>query len=582
MATLRNYFYSKHKDRMKVKLILLLTLALTVTGMTQKSNPQTEMPLPSDTTQVGRITGKPEPMDPQLELPDVLILGEDRYHRLVKNKKNLTPDTPEIVQQESSYAPLTFWSNRESDKPHVGPDSAAATRTWAGLKGGTFFSVEGDVGHWRAIPKGDVLAAAWIDRSEGQFDNTKYTRGGINGKIDYDLNEQATVIAKVAYDHHAYGLYNTGFFHENGHRSGGGGLVSADLHYAVNKISAGSIGLEFGGLSLLSDTTGVEADHSGDFYYKLRFNCTTQYRKTQFFARGNFSRETFEVTSDSSAQKNSMSTLGVEILQPLSPLFSAALGVDYQGFKSDSTASLSRIAPFGRINFVPNDKVGASLQFSTGLRYNTFEEFWRQNPYVSHRVLLQPSQEKFGIKFDIDLQASKSVKLHAGFHRQWMEKLPYWQADTLNGFTSLPFLSDVEITEVEVGAVAELGKNARLYVSFIDYADDISEQATMGTGRLNQIPYRPSFRLPVRASFRLPAQINLMMTADLIGERRKNLVGNAALPVHVLIHLDLNKQFSEKITAIVTVRNLLNTRYSVWENFPEMGFVISAGARLRF
>ena len=555
--------------------VLLLLITLTVAAAAQKQNPQTEMALPSDSLQAKQ--GKPDAQSPQLELPDVLILGEDRYHRLVKNKKNLTPETPTIVEPQNAYVSPAFWHTRQGDKPYAGSVDSAAMRTWGRLLGGTFYTVAGDAGHWRKIPNGDAMAALWIERSEGQYLNTQYAQGGFDGKINYALNEQATLTGRTAYDRHVYGLHTTGFHHPNSRRSVGNGMLAADLNYRLDRISSVGAGLEFGGLSMTTDTGGVEAAHSGNFFYHLRGEFNSSCRKTLLAVRGSYLHETLDTPKDSVGSSAHFGEIGVELMRPLSPFLSATVGMGLQGFGADTTSS-SRPAGLARINFIPNGLVGALLQISSGMRYATFADYWRQNRYLVHTFDQVTAEEKIGVKADFDLQTSAAIKLHVGFHRRRMAKLPFWQADSANGLIALKMLSDVEITQVELGVAADLGALGTLYAAFIDYADD----ARSGSGHLNQIPYRPDFRLPVRAALHLPAGINVTATAELVGARRKQFGSDAVLPAHFRFALDADRRFSRHITALLTVRNLFNTRYSIWENYPETGFIVMAGIRARF
>ena len=143
---------------------------------------------------------------------------------------------------------------------------------------------------------------------------------------------------------------------------------------------------------------------------------------------------------------------------------------------------------------------------------------------------------------------------------------------------------DTKLSEIELGVIAEISDNTRLQVSFIDYSDKISSapDAMNQDANLNRMPYRPDFRIPVRASIQLLPQMNLTLTADVIGERKKSLLAEDLFPTFALFHADLNYEVNENLNALLSVRNLLDTKYTMWEGYQEMGIVVLAGVRAHF
>ena len=123
-----------------------------------------------------------------------------------------------------------------------------------------------------------------------------------------------------------------------------------------------------------------------------------------------------------------------------------------------------------------------------------------------------------------------------------------------------------------------------MQASFIDYSDSIPIQpdSLNPNADLNRLPYRPDFRLPIRASVQLLPELNLTLTADVIGERKKKIYSDETFPTYGLFHIDMKYEFHKNVTALLTVQNLLDTKYTIWEGYPEMGIVVLGGARIRF
>ena len=563
-------------------LYIVLSFACALALHAQKTTPTTEFTLPSDTTRTAPAENKPEPREPQLELPDVLIWGKDQYHRRVDHKKAIAPDSPLLPQHQAAYEPMSIWFKKSAEKPHIETvDSLKIQQAWAKIMGGSYYTVIGDGGYWRKLEQGDVLGTAWFDRSEGQFANTKYAQGGLTGKVSYDVNPQTMAIGRAGLQQFTRGMHTTAFGFPNAVRSGQMGSLIADLRYDINSLSDGNIGFELGGMSMTTDTTNTAIDKTDNFYYQVHFDYTAQFKKTQLTATGQYTRETLESQRDSLTQKSGFGSVGIELSQPLSSLFSAAVAADFQSFTLDTLEAQTRVSPRARLNFTPSSSVGLSLRLSTGFHYNTFMDYWDQNSYLAHAIPRQPVEETFSFRLNGDVQLTDLIKFQGSFSRRWLESAYYWQADSLTGLINLKSLDGAKLTEIHLGVVAQLNERTRLQVDFIEYSDTISEDDSLFSN-LNRIPYRSDFRLPIRASVQLLPDMYLTVTADILGERRKNLYTTDTFPSIGLFHLDVTKDFGENVMAILSVRNLLDTKYSMWEGYPEMGVRVLGGVRARF
>jgi len=569
---------------MKIPTIILL-ISLTIgasPGLAQKATPKTDIAVPSDTTKTKRPEVKPEPESPHIELPDVLILGKDQYHRTVKDKKTLAPETPELMRRETSYELPASWFSRQTSKPGLGGKDTLATRQiWSSLKGGSYFTFDGDAGLWQKLKQGDALASFRLDRSEGQYANSKYAEGGLSGKISYEAAPKVMSIARAEYSRFSRGL-QTAFGVNNAVRRAGVGRFALDLQYDVNNLSDGNLGFEFGGLSMDSQASGVNINRTDNFYYDVHFDYTRQIKTTQLSAHGQYVHESLEATADSSSRVGSMATIGAEVLQPISPVFSGALGVNYHNFSQDTLYTLSRLAPYARINIMPGDQIGLSVKLSTGLKYDTFMHYWENNFYLTHTIPLRPSDERFGFALKADVKMSDKVKFLGGFSKSWMNTMFFWQADSSTGLIGLRELSDANLTEIQIGLAVELSKKTHLHIDYIEYSDDISATDGAALSSLNRLPYRADFRLPIRASIQLLPQLNLTLTADIVGSRKKNIETDAVLPAFGLFHADMSLNVARNISALLSVRNLLDAKYVQWQGYPEMGIIVAGGLRARF
>jgi len=231
---------------------------------------------------------------------------------------------------------------------------------------------------------------------------------------------------------------------------------------------------------------------------------------------------------------------------------------------------------------MPGDQVGLSLKLSTGLKYDTFMHYWENNFYLAHTLPLRPSEERFGLALKADIKISDKIKFLGGYSRRGMDKMYFWQADSTTGLIGLNALTDANLTEIRLGLVVELSKKTHLHIDYIDYSDEISATAGDALSNLNRLPYRADFRMPIRASIQLLPQLNLTLTADILGARKKNIATDATLPAFGLFHADMSMNIARNISALLSVRNLLDAKYVQWQGYPEMGIVVAAGLRARF
>ncbi len=569
--------------KMQIRALLFLIALFSAAVLAQKSTPETRISTPSDTTKTKPPAEvKPEPKAPKIELPDVLILGKDQYHRTSSAKKELTPESPQLFRRDETYEPLSSWFSSEDAKPQLNAgDSLALRQIWGKLRGGSYYSFYGNAGYWQKLDKGDALGSLWFDRSEGQFSNSKYAQGGLAGTLSYQAAPNAVAIVHGEYSRYLRGLQERAFSAGNAVRSIGTGQFAADLQYDINALSDGNVGIEISGLSMNSDTAGTNIDLTDNFYYDVHFDYATQIKKAQLTTRGRYMRETLESKQDSASLSSSFAALGVEWLQLFSRVITAAVGADWHLFNQDTLFSQQRISPFARLNLTPGDQVGLSLQLSSGLKYTTLLQYWDQNGYLTHRVPLRPAEERIGLLFTGDIKVTDKITFRGGYARSWMKEMFFWQADTSNGLLALNSAADVDLVEIQIGVTAKVSEKTHVQISYIDYSDEISDNES-ALSPLNRLPYRADFRMPIRASIQLLPQLNLMLTADIFGARKRNIRSDKTLPAYGLIHANLSARVSENVSALLSVRNLLDAKYVVWEGYPEMGIIVTAGLSARF
>ena len=569
--------------KMIIKIPLLISMLLGIVSAQEKiAPPPTKITLPSDTTKVEpEIQDKIEAEKPQLELPDVVVFGQDREVRVIGGKESLTPESPSLVKPESPYEPISIWFERESSKPQVeGSASGLKKLSWASLQGGGYSALMIDGGHWQKYSLGDYRARAWLDRSSGQFNNSSFSQGGISGKVSYELQPQVVGTFRAEYARFSRRLHDSELAKQDFSRQASTGSLGAELQYDLNKLSDGRLGLEIGSSGVQSDTSSNRIDKTSDFWYDLNFSYSTQWLNFQITASGRYIREVMDLLKDSTSMKSSLGEIGVQGFTRLSKSLTAVFGFTYQSNAADSFASLSRISPYARINLTPSSRLGLTGILFTGLEQKTFTRWWQENPYIGHRPALVADNTQFSFRLESDLELVPNLRLRGSFLRSWMERMHYWEQNPVTRLIDLRQIRNPELTEIQIGMIADLSTRTRLQASFVSYSDKIDKDGALPN--LDRIPYRPDFRIPVRVSVQLLKDMYLGMQADINGIRRSRLNEASRLPAFGMMQATLTKDFVEIISAFLSVNNILDSEYVIWENYQETGVTLNLGLRAKF
>ena len=564
---------------MKSLMTLCMACLLFATSNAQKvTPPPTRMELPPDSVVIETEEGQTiETKDEQLELPDVVVFGQDRIIRQAGDKATTRPQKPSLLTPTAAYDPVIIWFEEQTEKPTVDHDLNNLLRSgWVQALGGSFATILTDAGYWQRLQKGNFRLHGWLDRSKGEFNNSQHNLGGASARISYELAPKVTGTMGGNFTSISRGLH--GAIPEGFERSGTKGSFQTELIYDVNRLSDGQLGFEIGGMSLQSDTSGARFDKTSDFWYQLHGSYTLYWQRSQWTLGGSFLSESIETDIDSASIKNTLGEVQLEGLFPLSNKLTVAAGVKYQTNKPDTASKIDRIAPFARMNIMPSNNIGITLSAQSGLDYTSFPEWWQENPYVTHQIPLRPMDVDVGAKIKSDLRVTPALELSFGLERKWISRMYYWQRNTQNGLFDLRPLDDVELTEIMAGFNIDINPSTQLEASIIGYSDKVD---LSGPAISDRIPYRPTFRIPIRITLQLIEGLVLRVNGDVYGKRPSSLSSETRLPSFGLINASLSKDFS-RISAIISVYNIFDSDYVMWQDYQEEGITVLGGLSAKF
>jgi hypothetical protein len=223
--------------------------------------------------------------------------------------------------------------------------------------------------------------------------------------------------------------------------------------------------------------------------------------------------------------------------------------------------------------------MGITALLHTGYKYDTYTDRWKKNPYIMSRIPLLPRDTQLAVRLETDIELLQNMKLNLGVEREWIDLYQYWERNSNRGYIDLKTIEDVVLTEVKAGITLDINNWTRLETAFIGYSDKLETNNLVEN--MNQIPYRPQFRIPIRLNLQLLKDMHFTTIANILGERSTSLGGEKSLPAFGLLRASINKEFGH-ITAVLSVNNLLDSDYTIWEKYPENGITVLGGLIAKF
>lgn len=572
----------KNMNRIALAGTLILFCTLNLSAQQQRvTPPPSRMGVPSDTIQTSTVESSEQatPSRPQLELPEVLIQGENRRTYISTNKESVVQETPVLLKPEAPSQVISTWFQLQESKPPIEVSTPDVLRSiWGDIQGGSNATFLGNLGYWQEFDQITLHGQGWFDRSDGQYTNSQYTEGGGSINLDYRATENFLGSVNGGYQRHALGMY--GAAHPDISRDVTSLDAGGDLQYRLSENATTNISVNTVQTQLQSDSGTVMLNKTNDAWYKVDGELLSQLWGMQFGISGNLLYESLKTQRESGFAESTFGEVGLETLFPISGALSAKIGVKYQALRKENNNTFHYIAPYSRINFTPGNNIGFSVAFNTGYEYSTYSQFWKGNPYIAHTVLLVPNEIEWGTEVFADVQLAPGFIIHGRIYHSRNKVLQYWhQVDSTNSFNRLQ-ASDVRLTEMQAGIEWQLGEVINLRGTLETYTAQYPSDSPYAG--VHYIPYRPWVRLPVQVTIALPSNFELSFDGVISDKRYVDYASLKKLPGYGQVSGTISRTFGEKYTVSLTGRNLLNTNYEIWEHYPEPGIQIFLGFRAKF
>jgi len=549
-------------------------------GAQQKAiAPPTTIDLPGDSaTTAAKPVKKVTIQDSRFNLPDVLVVGEDQTRKEIVLKQDFIQERPVLIKPALENNPVLSAGGLIATKPGILSAPPGNKRlTWGQLMGGGYSTLIIEAGHWQKLGFSDINMHGWFDKSNGEYLNSRYKTGGVTGKLKAAFSPAVSATINGGYEYISRGMYNA-LFTNNLRREIIATGMGSELFYGAQDAAYSVLGFEINNTEMTDDTTAQYAQRN-DFRYNLYGNYTFDLDILQLAINGRFIRETFDVGNDSSKTKNMFGQIGLEALARLSPGWIVSLGASYQQSKADSIYKQEKLAPFVKLNIMPARRLGISLKYQSGLHYKTYSEWLAEIPYVSIQGPLPTDYEKHAVLVSIDFTPTDQFILNTGVNWRMMDEYTFGATDDSTRLVHLYTIPDLQLMDITAGFTANISAATQIQGSVIWYYDKIEQ--TPAWNNMKGLPYRPNYRIPINASFEVLKGTILVLSTDIYGPRTTTLTDNEKMNAFSLVNIGIKQKFGP-FYAHVTVNNLLDSDYAVWQYYPDNGIHIIGGLSVRF
>jgi len=553
---------------MKKTKILLLFVGILVQLFGVSSLAQTEKTAQQDTTK------KSVKNRSSLELPDVLIYGEDRSRRLSGKKLDPFEDEPKIVAPPADYSPTIepgdnqkFSFQSESEK--------STSRKMVQLNYGKFQQLETSAGWWQETDNINFGLHGEYAQSNGQFENSQFALGRVRGQVAGFLADDLSIKTKGGYQYFDYGLYGANTNNLKRKNTGSNfNIIGAKSQ--VDKYSA-ELGLSIHNNNFEDrDSTNKSLDFS-DSKFSLSAKFDTKYKATNIsvnalYYYNNFKNKSFEISNS-----QSLLELNPEVTFFLRQSFVFRTGLIIHDVEIADLASETIVSPDIKIIYTPKQNLGFELKMNSGYKTKSYLDNWKNNPFITSQFNILPLKKRNELQFGVECRLASNIGFKSVLSRTDWKNYAFWSRDSLTGLFQLNNLNNVVLfswnflSELDLSDVIKFKTGLRLTIDSIK-----KDSASVD---YSNVPYLERVAFPINFFFKIGETADAAINFDWVGPRKTSLTKKTELPGYGLLSFKVHKQMFENYSVFLAGQNLLDQKYELWENYPARGIYFEAGLR---
>ncbi len=558
--------------KLETYLIVILVLICCQFLVTTSLHSQTKTTLP-DTTKKPTQKLEPKEEKPKLELPDVLIYGTDRSIRVTGDKLEKSQEDAKLIAPTINYEPLTKDLNLENNKNYFdSQEKSLGSRTLVQLDVGKYQQFNFKAGQWEETQNYIYSIFGKYDRSNGQYDNSQYYQGAIQGQFGFRVSPNFVISTQGKFRLYDYGLYGAEI--ENLRRKKSGGKIKIDAQWSISAEQSADFSIYFQ-QNNCKDKDGI--DYSSKLEQRgigLVSLYQTKYRSIPIFVRSLYEYQRLDqfiadsIRTQNYLQLKSWTSFKIKNYLIIKPT------ILFENLDVNDSLSQYLVSPDIEIIAMSTPKFGVLLKASREYLPINYTEICEKNPFISSKTNFVPMKKEMELKLGIEYKFSSQLSLKGEIIRQSWKKYAYWYREPKIGLFQLNSLNKATLTILNFQSKftfsSKLNVDAGIQINFNSSKDD---------SITNHLPYLERFRIPFNLEYKIDKTTQASLKVQLIGPRYADLKNNEKLSSIGLLSVYLEKQLIKNISVFVEGNNLTNQKYEIWQKYPSMGFYFGAGLR---
>ncbi|MFZ5515427.1 MAG: hypothetical protein ACOY90_02235 [Candidatus Zhuqueibacterota bacterium] len=548
---------------------LLVTGAMVVSMQPQTALAQTQKTVPPDSSKI-------VPSKEKIELPDVLIYGTDKSARTPGDKIDSRQDDVKLIPPTENYQPVSNAQDFANQKVSFNQaDGRASSRTMVQIDYGRFQQFDALAGYWQELDKINTSFSGRYSRSNGQFGNSQYFIGLVDGQFGGYLSDQFFMTARGHLYTSDYGMYNVALHDLK--RNVSNKKFDFDSHWNISAEQA----IEFG-LSLHlnnfedADTANYRSELS-ERNVGLSAAYTTKIRATRVHFNGLYQYNKIN-TADDPDLSNSQKYIALKtwVLQPWGKFVVIRPGLTLENIDLSNGFSETLLSPEVEVIYTPIQTFG--IRLSAGREYSplVFSQQWKTNPFISHAFDFIPAKKDLELKASMEYRPTNAITFMAEAAYQDWAHYAFWHRDVSTGLISLSDMNSVDLTSLTVKSKMNLSPDILFDVG-LQWLYGVPGDSSASS--VDHIPYLERYKIPVNLGYQITKMTSAKLGFQWIGPRYYALNSTDTLAGYGLLSLLVEMKVHTHVIGFINGKNLLNQTNEPWQGYAGTGIYFEIGLR---
>ncbi len=512
----------------------------------------------------------------QLQLPDVLIYGNDRSLRISGDKLSQPWDDARPISPQTGYQPMLDELDPAKNKNQLQSRSKGiGSRTLCQLDIGRFQKFNIAAGHWQDIRDYHFGAHGTYNRSSGQYKNSQFSQGAVQAQFSFPPTPQLTFFSQFDFYWANYGLYGSTI--EDLERRKIGGSLKIESQWTIDIEQSANFGFAYQQTNF-HDSNGDEFDSKGRLrHIGLTAGYQTNYWNIPIHWRAGYEYQGLTHRATDSTNSKNYLYLGASSSFSFKDYVTIRPSVLFENLDVNDSLSAYQLWPSIELVAMPFSQLGLRLRVSKELSPYNYVELVEKNPFLSLRTIFVPMRNELELRIGGEYTPTSSLSLNAEVIRQSWRSFGFWVREPDLGLLELGEFDKVRLTTLKFQTRYRLSPRASLDASLQWQFEQIDQDSAAQAG--DRVPYLERLRLPLNLDYQIDRSTRAVVSMVIIGPRYADRNNTQRLAGLALISARCDRRLMKNITAYGEINNLLNQKYQLWEKYPGQGFYFEIGLK---